>query len=112
MPLRHRTAEECHVAVGMHADLRALPAAAVEAMLLQHRRHAHTDQLHVARDGHAHVPPLRPEFALPAPPFGVADLFGGGVQATVVVAAVPDENGVAVWSVWKLVGANQIEPTQ
>src|ERR1700737_2488221 len=58
------------------------------------------------------MPPLRPQLLLPAPPFGVAYLFDGSVQAAVVIAAVPAHDGVAVGYVRKLIGTNQITPAQ
>src|ERR1700681_4221292 len=58
------------------------------------------------------MPPLRPQLALPTPPFSVAYLFNGSVQAAVVIAAVPAHDGVAVGYVRKLIGTNQIAPAQ
>ncbi len=58
--LRHRPAEQRHLAIGMHAQMGALPTAAVEADFRQDGGIAHAYQLKVAGHADADIPALLP----------------------------------------------------
>ena len=96
----------------MHAHLRALPAATIEAARAQRTRVAHADELHVAGDSDAYVATLRTQAGLALAPFDVADGASGFFEAALIVAAVPADHRVAIRRVRKLVGADQVEPAQ